>query len=74
MSGYVDENNTHATTVVAGVGLYDEQTKAIYENLKPEESSDFILSHIPNAEVEAYLNKVIGSKKVGDDFRVRIIL
>ncbi|KAG0716195.1 Receptor-type tyrosine-protein phosphatase gamma [Chionoecetes opilio] len=43
--------------------------EAIYENLKPEESSATIASRIPLSAVEAYLNKVIGSKEAGDDFK-----
>ncbi|KAG0710080.1 Receptor-type tyrosine-protein phosphatase beta [Chionoecetes opilio] len=43
--------------------------EAIYEYLKPEESSATIASRIPWSEVEAYLNKVIGSKKAGDNFQ-----
>ena len=53
---------------------YDEQNESIYENLKPGESNTFVSSHIPVAEVEAYLNRVIGSKEAGDDFKVKIIL
>lgn len=47
------------------------ENDAIYENLKPA-SCAVNDTEVPNAEVEAYLNKVIGTAEAGEDFRVSL--
>ncbi|XP_050687645.1 receptor-type tyrosine-protein phosphatase T-like isoform X2 [Eriocheir sinensis] len=44
------------------------EDEPIYENLNPQ-ASLATTSQVPYEEVEGYLNKMIGSKEIGDDFR-----